>query len=70
MEVIERLYTDKIRVWDVYSKDKHIGVIKFNTESENMSYKMRPDWWGQKQSVVPAMDMVKSRLADEVLLQE
>lgn len=69
MEVIERLYTDKIRVWDVYVDiSVHIGVVKFNKESENMSFKMRPNESHMVKHVVRAMDIVKSRLVDEVLL--
>ena len=70
METIERLYTDKIRVWDIYLNDAHIGVVKFNKESENISFKMRSNYtWGPINYVTKAMDIVKSQIIDEVLLE-
>jgi hypothetical protein len=71
MEVIERLYTEKMRVWDVYLDDIHLGIVGFNTESENIHFKLRPEFKKELAiHMVRAKKIVKSQLVDEVLLED
>lgn len=69
LEVVERHYSYKMRVWDIFLGDDWIGVVKYNTESENISFKLEVDYvWSEVNYAVKAMNIVKSQLADEVLL--
>lgn len=79
MQVIERLDCGKMRVWDVYINDiQYIGVVKFNTESENISFKIRSEYAHKHtrtinaliKIMVDAMNVVKNQIVDEVLLGE
>lgn len=71
LEVIERTFSYKMRVWDLWVGDEHIGVVGYNKESENIHYKVTHDIDHEKcyvQSVLKAFHMVKSQLIEEVLL--
>lgn len=71
LEVIERPFSYKMRVWDMWLGDDHIGVMRFNKESENISYTMNTSEyvWSPTDYIKRALDMVKSQLIEEVLLE-
>jgi hypothetical protein len=69
VEVIERPFSYKMRCWDIFLGDEHIGVMRFNKESENISYTMCADYAKYKVNYIErALNMVKSQLIEEVLL--
>ena len=70
VEIIERPFSYKMRVWDLWLGDQHIGVMRFNKESENISYTMSSEYtWGPTDYIKRALDMVKSQLIEEILLE-
>ena len=66
LEVIERPFSYKMRYWDIFLGDEHIGVMRLNKESENISYTMNTR--DHLDYIKRALDMVKSQLIEEVLL--
>jgi len=68
LEVIERPFSYKMRVWDIWLGDDHIGIMRFNKESENISYTMTNYSWGPTDYIKKALNMVKDQLMEEILL--
>ena len=71
IKIVEQLGYSKIkmRYWRVYLDGIHIGHIGYNTESNNVHFKVLNTYSYPTRFMVTAIDMVKSQLVEEVLLE-
>lgn len=71
LKIVEQLGYSKIkmRYWRVYLDDADIGHVGYNTESNNVHFKVANTYSHPISFMVRAMDVVKSQLIEEVLLE-